>query len=201
MAFDRAHVHVLREELVIVAPFFLGVVHRGIGILDQRFRILGVGRVHADADAGRHMQLVFANRMWHRQRSQYLVGGQGSVFHMLVRRYQDYEFVATLPAHRIGTAHAVRQAPRNRLQQLVAGRMSERIVDVLEIVQIQKQHRERRSAPFRQSDGLRDAIVQQEPVRQAGQEIVLRQVAHFHGRCLRGRDVMEHHHRTGDLAV
>ena len=37
---DGADVHVRLEELIVVAPAVLGVVHRGVRILDQCLRVL-----------------------------------------------------------------------------------------------------------------------------------------------------------------
>ena len=45
-------VHRALEELVIVAPPPLGLVHGGIGIFKQRVDILTIFRKDADADAG-----------------------------------------------------------------------------------------------------------------------------------------------------
>ena len=45
-------------ELVHVPAVFLGVVHGDVGIPHQRFDLLAVIGVHADADAGRDAQLV-----------------------------------------------------------------------------------------------------------------------------------------------
>ena len=58
-----AHVHRGREKLIALAPMFLGLVHRGIGILDQRLRIQAVIGIDADADAGGDVKLVLVDRM------------------------------------------------------------------------------------------------------------------------------------------
>ena len=48
---------------------------------------------------------------------------------ILRRRGQDGEFVTAQSCHRIGLADTMRQPARHQLQQLVADRMAERIVD------------------------------------------------------------------------
>ena len=49
------------EKLVALPAVFLGLVHRGVGVLDQRLRIGPVVGVHAHADAGGDVEIV---RRW-----------------------------------------------------------------------------------------------------------------------------------------
>src|ERR1039458_6982711 len=51
LALNRANVHFLPEKLVIVPSIFLGVIHRGVGVIDECFRVFGVIRVDTDSDA------------------------------------------------------------------------------------------------------------------------------------------------------
>ncbi len=67
-------------------------------------------------------------------------GGDGGVFGMCEFGDQDNELVATLPADGVGTADAIDKPRGDGLQQLVADGMSERVVDVLEAVEIEKEH-------------------------------------------------------------
>ena len=62
-------------------------------------------------------------------------------------------------------------------QQQVADRVAERVVDVLEAVEIEEQHGELAVPPMRAGDRLSDAIGEQRPVGQAGQRVV---VSHVH---------------------
>ena len=70
---------------------------------------------------------------------------------------------------------AVRRA-ETRSQQHVADRVSERVVDVLEAVEIEEQHRKLAAAPMRAGDRLSDAVGEQRAVRQSGQRVVVRHV-------------------------
>ena len=54
----------------------------------------------------------------------------------------DGEFVAADARHRVDLAHAMAKPRRHHLEQLIAHRMAERVVDALEAVEIEKQHRE-----------------------------------------------------------
>jgi hypothetical protein len=61
---DSLEIHLRFKELEIVAPMFLGVVHRRVSTLYQGFRILSVSRVDADADAAIDMQIQFPPMEW-----------------------------------------------------------------------------------------------------------------------------------------
>src|SRR5260370_40022531 len=61
LTLDGVETHICSKELAIVAPTLLGVVHRGIGIFDQRLRILTVVGVGAYADAHGNAETVFAD--------------------------------------------------------------------------------------------------------------------------------------------
>ena len=54
-------VHVGAEEAERGAAGLLGLVHRRIGLLDQRIDVGGVVRIQADADAGGHRHLLGAD--------------------------------------------------------------------------------------------------------------------------------------------
>jgi len=64
---DRPSIHVLLKELEIVAPIFLGVVHRGVRALDQGLRILTIIGVNADADTHADMNITPINVVRRRQ--------------------------------------------------------------------------------------------------------------------------------------
>ena len=61
----------------------------------------------------------------------------------------DGELVAAEARHRVGFAHAAAQALGDRLEQRVADGMAERIVDLLEAIEVEAKHREAFAAPAR----------------------------------------------------
>ena len=69
-----------------------------------------------------------------------MIGGRGG---------NHGEFVAAEPRDEIVAAQRVRQPQRDVADQLVADRMAERIVDVLEMVEVDVEHRGRRAAALR----------------------------------------------------
>ena len=91
------------------------------------------------------------------------------------RGLHDGEFVATEPCDEIVWPGASAQAHRHGFQQFIADQVAERIVDALEFVDVDVEHR--------QLFAVRDAtelalqlFVEQCPVRQIGQRIVMRQM-------------------------
>ena len=57
--------------------------------------------------------------------------------------HQDGELVTAHPRDRVARPHAAENPFRGQNQQRVSGRMTEAVVDQLEIVEIQRQHRHR----------------------------------------------------------
>ena len=74
-----------------------------------------------------------------------------------------------------------RQACRDRLQQLVAGFVAERVVDVLELVEIDEQHGAGVAVAAAARQQLLDAVADQRPVGQPGQAVMQRLVAQLAG--------------------
>ena len=85
------------------------------------------------------------------------------------------ELVAAQAPERVGAAHDAVEPRGDGLQQLVAGGVPERVVDGLEVVEIDEQGRDLRLAARAAREHLLDAIEDQRPVRQAGQRVVRRQ--------------------------
>jgi hypothetical protein len=70
---DGPDVHVLLEEMVVVAPLSLGLVHRGVRILDQGIRIVTVLGVDTNANARAYMDITLGDGVRHRKRNEYLL--------------------------------------------------------------------------------------------------------------------------------
>ena len=85
---------------------------------------------------------------------------------------QDGELVAAQPCRHVGRAHGRVEPPGDGGQQLVAGGVTEMVVDHLEVVQIEIENRDGAAAAADAGDGLVDARAKQRAVRQAGQIVV-----------------------------
>ena len=72
----------------------------------------------------------------------------------------------------------VLQARAERDEEVVARLVAERVVDRLELVDVEQQDGDERVRALRAGEGVLDAVVEQRPVRQAGEAVVERLVAH-----------------------
>ena len=86
--------------------------------------------------------------MWHCHGRNDFFCRQRRIVFIFGFRQKNYKFVATLSANRVAISNAINEPVRNRFQQQIASSMAERVVDVLEIVQIKKQYRQFRVISF-----------------------------------------------------
>ena len=134
-----------------------------------------VRRRHRDADAGADAHRVavdLVGRVDERDdafreldRGAALVGLAG---------LNDREFVAAEPRHHVGFAQRRLQAIGGLSEQRVAGGMAERIVDVLEAVEVEHEDGERLFPPTQPRAGLLELLHEVGAVGEAGQQIVTR---------------------------
>ena len=90
---------------------------------------------------------------------------------------EDGELVAGEPGHRVGGPHGLDQPLGDGLQQPVAGVVAERVVDVLEVVEVEEHHGDVPLGPTREGERVLDAIAEQIAVGQLRQRVVKRQLA------------------------
>ena len=131
---------VLGEGLPAVATAMLAVVHGGVGVLDQLLRIVAIAGGVGDADAGAEVELVFAEPEWQRQRVQDRVGQARGQF-VVGAVAQHQEFVTAEARQQALGADGLGDALAGAHQQVVAGAVAEHVVDGLETVQVDVQHR------------------------------------------------------------
>jgi len=99
-------------------------------------------------------------------------GGAGDVADGLKHR----EFVAAEPRHDIVEPHRAAQPGRYLEQQRVARRVAERIVDLLEAVEIEHQDSDAGVGAASAMQRLADAVVEERAVREPGERVVQRLV-------------------------
>ena len=164
------------EEPVGAAAVGLGAVHRKVGAFQQLVEIGTVMRRQSDADTGVAGDMVpealirLADRIVDPLDQLHGVARSGNA------GLDDGEFVAAEPGHEIGVPHAVAQAARDGLEQFVADGMAERIVDALELVDVDIEHRELLAAPLDALKLALEPLAEQHAVRQIGQRVVMRQM-------------------------
>ncbi|MGY4255600.1 hypothetical protein ACVI1L_002668 [Bradyrhizobium sp. USDA 4516] len=86
------------------------------------------------------------------------------------------ELVAAEPRNQRRITDGSAQARGHRLQQRIARRMPERVVDVLEAVEIEHQHRKTRSAAPGTGERALHPFLEQHAIRQIGQRVMLRHI-------------------------
>ena len=170
-----AGIHRRLEEAIGPAAVGLGAVHRQIGILDQLIEIGAVLRRQRDADAGIGRELVTEAFIGLPDR---LMNARHE-FHDVARvpdgGLDHRELVAAQPRDMIGLADAAPDAGGHGLQQFVADMMSERVVDALELVDVDIEQCELLAAAGSLQLAF-DLFAEQHPVRQVGQRVVMREM-------------------------
>ena len=175
----RARVHPGLEEAVGAAAVLLGAVERKIGLLQQFVGVLAVLRRQRNADADADDELVAGNLVRRGNLLDHMAGEQGDGGRIAIAaELHDREFVAAEPRHRVVLGDAFAETPCDLLQQHVADRMAERVVDVLEVVEIETQHR-KLIAAFDKPQRLFELLAEQGPVRQVGQRVMARHVGNL----------------------
>ena len=170
-----AGIHRRLEEAIGSAAVGLGAVHRQIGILDQLIEIGAVLRRQRDADAGVGRELVtealigLPDRLMNSRHEFHDVGGVADA------GLDHRELVAAQPRDQVGLPDAAPDAVGHGLQQFVADMMPERVVDALELVDVDIEQREL-LAPAGSLQLAFDLFAEQHPVRQVGQRVVMREV-------------------------
>ena len=136
-----------------------------------------VVRVEADADGGRDEEFVPVDTDGRAQGIEYLGGQLAGHGLVILQGQDDHEFVATEPCHRIVGAQGIGQAAGHLLEQGVADMMAQRVVDGLEAVQINEQDGQLGVILGSGIHGLAEALLEQRAVGQAGQCIVVGEIA------------------------
>ena len=184
----HARVHVGGVEAVRVAADLLRRVHRRVRLLDQRHRIVGVER---DTSRRRSSRSASASgrtsrngaRNDSRTRASTVIVSNVACAGSRPGRIDD-ELVAAEPRDGVGFAHRRGEPLRDRLQQLVAGVVAQRVVDALEMVEVEEEARDVRAVALRLREDLLQPLVEERPVRQSGQDVVLRELVRVRGRDL-----------------
>ena len=101
----------------------------------------------------------------------------------------------------VSRSRAVREALGDVPQQLVAGGVPERVVDGLEVVEVDEQHREKLAVAMGSGDRVRHSVFEQRPVREMRQGIVERLVSQLGFEMPALAEAADHHQRPADGIV
>ena len=167
----RHHVHAVLEEAPGAPPVGLGAVERHVGVLEQEIGVAAVARRQRDADAGADHHLVAADLEGLGKACDDALGERAGLLGVAQGVLQHHELVAAEAGDDVGAAHGRAQAVGGHAQQLVAAGMAQRVVDLLELVEVDEVDGERPAAA--QADhGSVHLVAEQRAVRQAGEGIV-----------------------------
>ena len=173
----HAGVHVRFEELVAAAPVGFGTVQRHISILDDVVDVFAVVGDDRDADTGADNDTTSVEFVWLADCLDH-PDGQGGAVAQLTDELHDGELVAAEPGDRIGLAHLLIQSLGDLPQQGVADRVTKGVVHLLEVIEVEVKHRAP-LAPKAASQCFGQPVMEQHPVRQAGQRVVAGHVRDF----------------------
>jgi hypothetical protein len=109
---------------------------------------------------------------------------------LLVRVYQqDPELVASKPSDDVALAHPTREQARNLDERLIAGLVAERVVDVLQAVQIDEQHRRTLAVTLNAVDQPLERAHEAAAVGKVDEEVLMRQLIELVAALLELRDL------------
>jgi hypothetical protein len=200
---------VARTRLVEAASVASGrfrLVHRGVGVLEERLGVRGVEGEEAHPDARADVELGAGGRdraeerladtaRRHLGRARAGLEGAGEV------RHQDEELVAAVASHDIRSPRGRPEPLGHCHQQLVAGLVPEAVVHDLEVVEVHVQHRDGAALRPRGADRLVERRAELIAVREAGERVVVGAVAQLLLRALPLGDVEDHPLGQNSLGV
>jgi hypothetical protein len=160
-----------------VAALVLGAIERHIGVAQNIAGVLDAAVDDGNADRSADIDAVPADDEWRADRRENAFGY--CLQRIIVRGagHDDGEFVTAEAGNEIVVAHGLTQAPRDVENELVADMVAERIVDVLEMIEIDIEHGGSRSAIAHFGNGAFQPLRKVNPVRQSADGIVQRKVA------------------------
>ena len=122
-----------------------------------------------DADARLDVEVHVLDAECGGQRCSDVLGNQGRRLHVGVAGQENRELVASEARHGVDFSDRGDQPGADLGEQLVAELVSERVVDLLEAVQVDQQQAHSRALATSGKQGLRQPVVQQLAIWQPGQ--------------------------------
>ena len=156
------------EDLHPVPAGHLGGVHRGVRLVEQRARRRG--RRECDSDRGGQVDLALGHPERLVEGHEQPLGQQPGGVHVDVLA-DHQELVPGEPGDRVGRVGGLPQPGRHPHQQLVAGGVAPDVVDALELVEVDEEHR---GGPGLPGQRVLEAVEEQGAVGQPGEGVVQR---------------------------
>ena len=131
------------EKAVAIAAFRFSPIERKISLFHQVARFVAIGGSQRNADGDAHGDVVAADIEWLRENLDNALGkSPGGLGRMRCISLNDGELVTAKPCQNIGLSDRAPQSFGRLLQQFVTGGVAERVVDLLEAVEVEHKNRE-----------------------------------------------------------
>ncbi len=158
--------HLVAEEAEGAAAVRLGAVQRHVGVLEQRIGAGALGRGQRDADAGADLDQVIVDAIALAQPLDDAAGKRGGVFGRRDVLLEHDELVAAEAGDEILGPQHLAQTIGDGAQQLVAAGVTERVVDLLELIEVDEEQRGEPLGVMRIRQQPLDLVVEADPVGQ-----------------------------------
>jgi hypothetical protein len=183
------------------APVLLGTVQRHVGVAQQGVGLRAVAGRKRNPDAGTHNHVIALDLVGPAERVDQPARQIRRLSRFFYRRLHYGKFITAEPRHHIALAQARGEPSSHRLEQEIADRMAERVVDMLEVVEVDAQDRKAFAAPDMHERRVKP-LMEQQAVGQVRQPVVMRHVGDACFRLLalgdvddcrqNGRPLLEH---------
>ncbi|MCY1414983.1 hypothetical protein D9M71_304500 [compost metagenome] len=154
----RALGQLLAVEGVGCAALALGVEQRRVGIAQQVLGGVRIARVQGDADARGNAVVVAVDVEGSGHQLPHLFGNRNRLFGLRAVFAQQGELISAHARHGDAFREGIAQALGDLLQQLIADTMAEAVIDVLEVVEVEQDHRASRLPGPGTRQGVGDAV-------------------------------------------
>ena len=178
---------VVKDGLVLANATLhaFGLVHRDVGVPQQRMGVFPIIRVARDPNARPDFERQLMHDEWQLRAREQPLGDR--LEHLEVARYvarQDREFISTEPGDEARWIDRFGEARSEVVQQDVAVVVAERVVDLFESVEIDQQDPERPSVALAALDLLLDPRSEHFAVGEAGEIVGGREPLQLFGALL-----------------
>ena len=194
--------HVAVEDFLARFAQRLRAVHGEIGVPQDLLGMFVFARTGRYADAGRRYNLVVAEANRAHKRLLDTICNGGRLFHVLHTVQENDELITPEARDGIVGSDNLAQPPCDGHQQLVAQRVTQAVVDHLEAIEVQEEHREDViTAPVHAGQSVAQPVDEERPVGQSGQRVVKGVVAESLLNLLAIRNVRQRSSYTVDHVV
>jgi hypothetical protein len=163
------------EYAEIVSSAGLRCIERKIRLFQESLGIGAMLRGQGNSDAGPDADPVAVEVEWLFDKPYDPEGERdGTLALVLLVFLDDREFIAAQTSQYIGIAKRRPQPLPDLDKQLIACRMSQRVIDILEFIEVKRQNSKRSAMTPKSLRGVVEFLGEQRAVRKAGQQIMMR---------------------------